>query len=190
MEISPPQLENEMLANLQEEDDINEPNNEEETKVNEPTCEAETKALEVDTNEVISGFEEARKVLNNLYNNVFNNGFKPSLNDVVVDLLAYLGVKAEECGKKADYFKAFNIDASRFADRYRNSGYIPLCFKISVWADKNRGLNSSIEILNGLLRSLFALNANYSESECVKTVSNLISSLIKYLNNEGIETGF
>ncbi len=121
---------------------------------------------------------------------MFNKDFKPSLNDVVADLLAYLGVKAEECGKKADYYKAFNIDTSRFADRYRSLSYIPLCFKISVWADKNKGLNSSIEILNGLLRSLFAFSVNVSESESVKTVSNLLSSLIKYLNDEGIETGF
>ncbi len=152
--------------------------------------ELETKVLEVDTAEVVSGFEEARKVINDLYKTVFNKEFKPCLNDVVADLLAYLGVKAEECGKKADYYRAFNIDTSRFADRYRTFNYIPLCFKISVWADRNKGLNSSIEILNGLLRSLFALNVNFSESESVKTVSNLLSSLIKYLNEEGVETGF
>ena len=148
------------------------------------------KDITVDIGEVIGGFEEARSVINGLYKTVFNSSFTPTLNDVVADLLAYIGAKAEEYNKQQEYLKAFGIETSRFADRYRQKSYIPLCFKISVWADKNKNLNETVELLNGVLRTLFAFNVSDSEVEMVKKVSESISSIIEYLNAQGVESGF
>ncbi len=145
---------------------------------------------EVDTNEVIGGFEECRSVINRLYKTVFNSSFTPTLNDVVADLLAYIGAKAEEYYKEQEYLKAFGVETSRFADRYRQKSYLPLCFKISVWADKNKGLNETVELLNGLLRTLFAFNVSESEVKTVEKVSESIASIIEYLTTQGVETGF
>ncbi|MBO5926086.1 MAG: hypothetical protein J6Q38_00810 [Clostridia bacterium] len=147
--------------------------------------------LTVDYSEVVSGFEEARCEIKKLYEAVFNNpAFKPTLNDAVADLLAYIGGKAEAYNKGEDYFKAFGVDSSKFSIKYREVSYVPLAFKISVWADKNRGLSSTIEILNGLLRSLFALSVSNSESETVEIVKSHIGGVVDFLEKSGIDTGF
>ncbi len=146
--------------------------------------------IKIDLGEVVDGFEEARGIINGLYKTVFNSSFKPSLNDVTADLLAYVGVKAQEADRACEYKEAFSVEPSMFASRYREKGYVPLCFKISVWADKNKGLNSTVEILNGLLRSLFALFVSKNEAETVEKVAISISGIIEFLSNNGIDAGF
>ena len=146
--------------------------------------------VEVDTTEVLGGFEEARKVLKSVYDKVLNEAFKPSLNDATVDMLAYIGARAKLYNKGQEFLKAFGVDVSRFADRYNDVNYLPIAFKISVWADKNKGLDCTIDILNGLLQTLFAFNVGKSESEIVSIVKDSILGIIEYLEREGINSGF
>ncbi len=162
----------------------------EEPKIKELTVVETTPEIKVDINEVIGGFEVARKVIKGLYKTVFNSSFNPSENDVVADLLAYIGAKAEEYQKAEEYLTAFGVETSRFANRYREKSYIPLCFKISVWADKNKNLNETIELLNGVLRALFAFNVSESEVKTVEKVRSSITSIIEYLNAQGVDSGF
>ena len=146
--------------------------------------------IEVDTTEVVDGFEEARSALKGIYKIALNETFKPSLNDATVDLLAYVGARAEAYGKSEEFKKAFGVDVSRFSERYRQNDYLPIAFKISVWADKNKGLDKTVEILNGILQSLFALNIGKNEVESVEIVKTSIGGVIKYLESAGINSGF
>ena len=148
------------------------------------------KECEVDVQEVVCGFESARGVLKVIYEKALNENFKPTLNDATVDLLAYIGARSEYYGKKAEFLKCFGVDTSRFADRYRNNNYLPVAFKISVWVDKNKETNSTIELLNCVLQTLFALNIGKRETEIVKTVKESVIGIIEYLKFEGINSGF
>lgn len=146
--------------------------------------------IEVDISEVVDGFEEARSVLKEIYVKALNETFKPSLNDATVDLLAYVGARAESYGKSEDFKRAFGVDTSRFSDRYRHNDYLPIAFKISVWADKNKNLDKTVELLNGILQALFAFNIGKNEVETVEVVKTSIDGVIKYLESAGINSGF
>lgn len=146
--------------------------------------------IDVDISEVVGGFEEARRVLKEIYAKALNETFKPSLNDATVDLLAYVGCKAESYGRSSEFVKAFGVDTNRFADRYRQNSYLPIAFKISTWADKNKGLDLTVDLLNGLLQTLFALNASKSEVKTVEIVKESILGIIEYLDSIGINSGF
>ena len=160
--------------------------------VNEITAFNEESFLKIiDASEIIEGFEEARGVIKKLYKEVFNvESFKTTIDDTVADLLAYLGVKAKELGFEREYLDAFSLETISFADRYRDKNYLPLAFKLSVWADKNKNLNESLELLNGLLRSLFAFNCDKKEEEMVKIIKNSITGILTYLESQNIQTGF
>ena len=166
---------------------------EETTEITTIVEKAETKiieSVEVDINEVVSGFEEARRVLKGVYNKVLNETFKPTLNDATVDLLAYIGARAKLYNKGQEFLKAFGVDVSRFSERYLDKKYLPIAFKISVWADKSKGLDSTVDILNGVLQTLFALNVGKSESEIVNIVKDSVLGIIEFLEREGINSGF
>ena len=66
----------------------------------------------LDVDEIIGGFEDARKVVKKIYNEVFlkTQNFKPTINDTIADLLAYIGALCENNGKEFAYEKAFSID--------------------------------------------------------------------------------
>ncbi len=146
--------------------------------------------IEIDKSEVIGGFEETRRVLKEIYLKALNEAFKPSLNDATVDLLAFIGAKADSYNRSMEFKDTFGVDSSRFAERYRDNSYVPIAFKISVWADKNKGLDKTIDLLNGILQTLFALNVGKSEVETVKTVKDSVLGIIKYLEGVGINSGF
>lgn len=146
----------------------------------------------VDVDEIIGGFEDARKVVKKIYNEVFlkTSNFKPTINDTVADLLAYIGALAEINGKENSYEKAFSIKPTTFAGKYKEKTYIPYAVKLCVWVDKNKGFNETYKLLDGILRSLFSLLKEDSESNTVSTIQNSISGVIDYLKKENIDIGF
>ena len=151
-----------------------------------------TKEITVDIEEVRLGFEDARRTINSLYSSIFSKSinFKPTINDVIADLLAFLGGKALTYKKGEEYLKTFGIDATKFSSKYIDVNYIPLCIKLSVWADKNKNANQTPLLLNGLLRSLFALGVKESEVETVEFVKNSIISILNFIENEGLNIDF
>ena len=101
-----------------------------------------------------------------------------------------MGALCENNGKEFAYEKAFSIEPSKFASKYKDPNYIPYAVKLCVWVDKNKGYSETPKLLDGILRSLFSLLKMESESDTVRVIQNSISSIINYLKKENIDIGF
>ena len=74
-------------------------------------------------------------------------------------------------GKTKNYFKAFKVFDDKQSNKYANYDSIPIIFQLSKWAHKNKKVNYSNEILNGLIRCLLGL-VDENDSEIVNKFLN------------------
>ncbi len=122
---------------------------------------------EVDVLAVRKGFDGARKIIQETYKKYFNSvNFTPTQNEVIADLLVSIGALSEEYGTGEYYEKAFGISTTKISQKYKVKGYIPNCFKLSVWLDKNKGETITVKLLNEVISSLYELT--FGEIEVVK----------------------
>ncbi len=146
-------------------------------------AEKEQKPCEVDVLLVRSGFDGARKLIEQAYKKYFTAvNFNPSLNEVVADLLATIGALSSVYGADYYYEKAFGISTSKIGGKYRAEGYVPICFKLSVWLDKNKGEAVTVNLLNEVLSSLFTLACGK-----VDVVKTSISKIIDFITESGVK---
>ena len=109
--------------------------------------------------EVNLGFIEVESFTEKLYLEVYGKyqNFKPTKNDTIADLLLFIGGFSIIAGKTKNYFKAFKVFDDKQSNKYANFDSIPIIFQLTKWAHKNKKVNYSNEILNGLIRCLLGL---------------------------------
>ncbi len=138
--------------------------------------------------EVVSGFEEVKQQIKNLYDTIFGYGdnFKPTYQDTLGDFLSYLGGISYKLGAEKNFFEVFGVNVNTLNDRYYSVSYIPYAVKIAVWAYKNKGKNNVYEILNGIVRSAYAFGYKIPEKDLEDKVFKTILSVVDFIRNNDI----
>lgn len=138
--------------------------------------------------EVVSGFEEVKKQIKNLYDTIFGYGdnFKPTYQDTLGDFLSYLGGISYKLGAEKNFLEVFGVNVNTLNDRYYSVSYIPYAVKIAVWAYKNKGKNNIYEILNGIVRSAYAFGYKIPEKDLEDKVYKTILAVVEFIRNNDI----
>jgi hypothetical protein len=141
-----------------------------------------------DKKEVVSGFEEAKLQIKDLYDTIFSYGdnFKPTYQDTLGDLLSYLGGLAYKLGAEKSFSEVFGINVNTLNDRYYSVSYIPYAIKIAVWAYKNKGKNNVLTILNGIVRCAYAFAYKLNENDIEDRVYKTVLSVIEFIESNDI----
>ncbi len=141
-----------------------------------------------DNNEVVSGFEESKEQIKDLYDSIFGYGdrFKPTYQDTLGDLLSYLGGIAYKFGSESDYTKTFGVSVSGLNDKYYSQSYIPYSIKIAVWAYKNKDKKNVLSILNGIVRCAYAFAYQLDENLIEDKVYSTVLPLVEFIENNDI----
>ena len=141
-----------------------------------------------DKKEVVSGFEEAKTQIKDLYDTIFGYGdnFKPTYEDTLGDLLSYLGGLAYKLGAEKNYTEVFGINVNTLNDRYYSVSYIPYAIKIAVWSYKNKGKNNVLTILDGIVRCAYAFAYKINENDIEDKVYKTVLSIIEFIENNDI----
>lgn len=128
-------------------------------------------------------FNLIEKELDFLYQKYFNKkqDFKPTLSNVLGDVLYYLAHKSTAINKDKEFEKIFNVNPKNVGEKYKNSAYIPFAFNLTVWVDKKLKSSHSIEVLNGLSGVLFTL---YDDENNDEIIIKELSAITKLLEDE------
>lgn len=141
-----------------------------------------------DKKEVVSGFEEAKVQIKDLYDSIFGYGdnFKPTYQDTLGDLLSYLGGLAYKLGAEKNYTEVFGVNVNSLNDRYYSVSYIPYAIKIAVWAYKNKDKKNVLTILNGIVRCAYAFAYKLNENDIEDKVYKAVLSVIEFIESNDI----
>ncbi len=150
--------------------------------------------LEVEKNSVfnkedaISGFEEANNSIKNLYDEIFgySDKFKPNYKETVGDLLSYFGALSLRLNSDKEYTLAFGINPNSLPEKYFNNAYIPYAVKIGAWANKNKNKSNVFDILNGIIKTAFALAFSIDEDSKDNKVYNELYPIVDFIEQQGI----
>lgn len=139
--------------------------------------------FKIDENEIILGFNEVKENTEKLYQNVFNlfKEFKPTINDVLADVLAFISGFAIVNKYENTFEKVFKINVKVFGGKYLDCKSVPLIFKLCDWANKNKNYDCTLNVLNGLIRSLMGFNIENSN-----IVYQFLNSSVEFLNMNGV----
>ena len=140
------------------------------------------------TYSVINGcFTAIKNLILKLYESVFNKdkNFKPTYDETINDLKAFLANKSAEMGVFGKFRNEFNCDETLLIGANRGGDYVPYAIKLTAFIDKQTGADCSKNLINNITKIL--LEFLNSKPNATQIVTGAMSAIYTYALSTGIK---
>ena len=153
-------------------------------KVDEKTDKIEEKSNKISV--VKTCFSNIENVLLSLYTSVFdkNSNFNVRYNQVISDLVSYIGVKSAKLGVFAKFRVEFLASEGVLNSAVSDDNYVPLAIKLTAMIDKQAKSSCAKAVINELVKIFYGL---LKGNDLVATlIANELSAIYTYALTMGL----
>ncbi len=132
-------------------------------------------------------FTAIKNLLLKLYESVFNKdvNFKPTYDEAINDLKAFLANKSAEMGVFGKFRNEFNCDETLLVGVSRGGDYVPYVIKLTAFIDKQTGADCSKNLINNVTKILLELLNG--KPNATQIVTGAMSAIYSYALSIGIK---